>query len=284
MNKGLAIVTGADGGMGSIHTRALAEAGYEVIMACYDTKVAMPTYEQIKNQTHGDIHLMQVNLADLQSVVQFADEVKSRFSSLRILLNNAGVLCHHAQVSPNGIEYTMAVNYLGHYVLDNLLLPIMGQGTRIVSMVSLAYKYGKIDKFFFSPKQEQNFNRFSAYANSKLALYYFTLEAAKAWKERGISINCADPNIVSTEIIRQGNIVVDKLCDWFFRPLINTPKQGAATMLKIALSPEIEGITGCYFKNEKVIPHRRRLYKNVKQQKLLMEMTNNILEKNNIRL
>jgi len=284
MNKGLALVTGADGGMGTVHTRTLAEAGYEVIMACYDTEVAKPVYEKIKNDTGANLHLMQVDLADLQSVIRFADEVKNQFSSLQILLNNAGVLCHHAKTSKNGMEYTIAVNYFGHYVLDNLLLPIMGQGTRVASMVSLAYKYGKIDEHFFEPKTEAQFNRFTAYSNSKLALYYYTLEAAEAWKDRGITINCADPNIVSTEIIRQGNIVVDKLCDWIFRPLINTPEQGAATMLKIALSPEAEGVTGSYFKNQKVISHRKRLYNNLKQRNLLKDLTRQMIEKNNLPL
>lgn len=284
MSKGLALVTGADGGMGTIHTRTLAEAGYDVIMACYDTEIAKPVYDNIKNSTGANLHLMQVDLGDLLSVVNFANEVKERFTSLKILLNNAGVLCHHAKTSKDEIEYTVAVNYFGHYVLDNLLLPIMGQGTRVASMVSLAYKFGKIDEHFFEPKTEVQFNRFIAYANSKLALYYFTLEAAKAWKDRGITINCADPNIVSTEIIRQGNIVVDKLCDWIFRPLINTPEQGAATMLKIALSPEAEGVTGSYFKNQKVIPHRKRLYNNINQRNLLNKLTRQMIEKNNLPL
>ena len=101
-------------------------------------------------------------------------EVKNCFSHLDILLNNAGVLCHKAKNSVDNIEYTRAVNYLGHYTLTNALLPIMGKGTRIVSMVSIAYVMGKIQEDFLSPTDDHKFNRFTAYGSSKRALYYFT--------------------------------------------------------------------------------------------------------------
>ncbi|MBQ6070817.1 MAG: SDR family NAD(P)-dependent oxidoreductase [Bacteroidales bacterium] len=284
MSKGTALVTGADGGMGTIHTRTLAKAGYDVIMACYDAEIARPTYDAIREETGATLFLKQVDLGNLQDIIRFADEVKKEFSSLQILLNNAGVLCHHAKNSVNGIEYTTAVNYLGHYTLTHALLPIMGQGTRIVSMVSIAYVMGKIRADYFEPTNDRKFNRFTTYGNSKRALYYFTLDAAEAWKERGICINVADPDIVSTGIIRQGNIVVDKLCDWIFRPLINTPEEGAATMLAAALNPEFEGVTGAYFKKSTVKKPKKKFYNNVQERTLLREMTQEVLRKNGIEL
>lgn len=270
--------------MGTIHTRTLAKEGYEVIMACYDAAVADPVRQQIADETGATLHLMQVDLGNLHDIIRFADEVKNCFSHLDILLNNAGVLCHKAKNSVDNIEYTRAVNYLGHYTLTNALLPIMGKGTRIVSMVSIAYVMGKIQEDFLSPTDDHKFNRFTAYGSSKRALYYFTLHAAEQWKERGICINVADPDIVSTNIIRQGNIVVDKLCDWFFRPLINTPEQGAATMLAAALNPEFEGVTGCYFKKQKIKKPKRKYYNNLKDRELLIKVTQEALHKNGIEL
>ena len=270
--------------MGTVHTRTLAKAGYEVIMACYDEVVARPVYESIQKETGATIHLMQVDLGNLQDVIRFADEVKGKFPSLQILLNNAGVLCHHAKNSVNGVEYTAAVNYLGHYTLTNALLPIMGQGTRIVSMISIAYAMGKIREDFLSETNDKKFNRFTTYGNSKRALYYFMLDVADEWKKKGICINVADPDIVSTGIICQGNIVVDKLCDWFFRPVINTPEEGAATMLAAALNPEFEGVTGCYFKKKKVKAHNKRFYNNIKERELLRNLTHQALERNGISL
>ena len=112
--------------------------------------------------------------------------------------------------------------------------------------------------------------------------YYFTLDAAEAWKERGICVNVADPDIVSTGIIRQDVVVVDKLCDWFFRPFINTPEQGAATMLAAAMNPEFEGVTGQYFKKKKVKAPKKRFYNNIEERKILREITRKVLEENNI--
>jgi NAD(P)-dependent dehydrogenase (short-subunit alcohol dehydrogenase family) len=283
-SKGVALVTGADGGMGRIHVRELAKAGYEVIMACIDPVVAQPVMEEIQRETGGTLHLMPLDLGNLSDIVRFADEVKSRFPSLQVLLNNAGVLPSHARVSANNVEYTMAVNYLGHFTLTNLLHSMMRSGTRIVSMISLAYSLGKITQEVFLPKTQKTYNRFTAYGSSKLALYYFMLDASEAWKEEGICFNVSDPNIVSTNIIRMDNVVVDKLCDWIFRPMINTPEQGAATMLTAALDPEYEGVTGKIFKNRKVVPHRNRYLRNTKQRELLRQLSLQILSDNNIQI
>ena len=280
--KGVALVTGADGGMGRIHTRELAKAGYEVVMACIDPDIARPVMEEIQRETGGTFHLMRVDLGNLADIVRFANEVKSRFPSLQILLNNAGTLPSKAKTSLNNVEYTMAVNYLGHYTLTNLLHPIMGPGTRIVSMISLAYVIGKITPDLFKPKTQREYNRFTAYGSSKLALYYFMLDAAEAWKNEGICFNVSDPNIVDTGIIRMDNVVVDKLCDWIFRPLINTPEQGAANMLTAAIDPNYKNVTGKIFKNRKPIEHKRRFYNNLKQRQLLRDLTAQILAENNI--
>lgn len=280
--KGVALVTGADGGMGRIHTRELAKAGYEVVMACIDPDSARPVMAEIQRESGGTFHLMRVDLGNLADIVRFADEVKSRFPSLQILLNNAGTLPSKAKTSLNNVEYTMAVNYLGHYTLTNLLHPIMGPGTRIVSMISLAYVIGKITPDLFKPKTQREYNRFTAYGSSKLALYYFMLDAAEAWKDEGICFNVSDPNIVDTGIIRMDNVVVDKLCDWIFRPLINTPEQGAANMLTAAIDPNYKDVTGKIFKNRKPIEHKRRFYNNLKQRQLLRDLTAQILADNNI--
>lgn len=280
----LALVTGADGGMGRIHVRELAKAGYEVIMACIDTDAAQPVMEEIQKETGGTLHLMRLDLGNLSDIVRFADEVKSRFSSLQVLLNNAGVLPSRSKTSVDNIEYTMAVNYLGHFTLTNLLHPIMGSGTRIVSMISLSYFLGKITPDLFTPKTQSQYNRFTAYGSSKLGLYYFMLDASEAWKEEGICFNVSDPFIVSTSIIRMDNKVVDKLCDWLFRPLINTPEQGAATMLTAAIAPQYQGVTGKIFKNKKIAPHKRRYYNNLKDRKMLRDMTLQILSDHNIQL
>ncbi len=283
-SRDLAIITGADGGMGQIHTRALAEAGYEIVMACYDLELAKPIRDKIQEETGAPLHLRQIDLSNLNSVVEFCTKIKNEFSSLKILLNNAGVLSSKCKTSVNNVEYTVAVNYLGHFTLTNLLLPIMNKGTRVVSMISIAYVLGRITPNFFTPKTKWNYNRFTAYGKSKLALYYFMLDAAEEWQSKGICFNVADPDIVSTNIIKLDNIVADKLCDCFFRPFINTPEQGAAAMIAAAINPEFEGVSGKIIKKGKIAPHKSRFFNDFETRKLLKEITLNFLSKNNIQL
>ena len=284
MERKVALVTGADGGMGRIHVRELAKAGYEVIMACIDIAAAQPIMEEIQKEVGGTFHLMQLDLANLSDVVRFADEVKSNFPSLQILLNNAGVLPSRSKVSADNIEYTMAVNYLGHFVLTNLLYPIMGSGTRIVSMTSIDYYLGKITTDMFAPKTQRQYNRFTAYGSSKLALYYFMLDTSEAWKDEGICYNVADPFIVRTNIIRLDNKFIDALGDITARFLFRTPEQGSAVMMTAAIDPQYFGVTGKIFKKSGIAKHSKRFYPNLEERKKLREMTLQILAEHNIHL
>ena len=194
---------------------------------------------------------MQLDLASFESIKNFVSQVQQQYSHLDLLLNNAGTLCHKAEETAEHYEKTVGVNYLGHYVLSHLLLPLMGKGTRVVNMVSLTVRYGHLKPTLFQPVSQKDFNRFVTYSDSKKAFFYFTMDAAEQWADRGITVNCADPGIVSTNIIRMDNKVVDTLCDLFFRPIIKSPTQGASTMLKLALDPALEGQTGGFYVNKK---------------------------------
>ena len=261
------IITGADGGMGQEHVRATVKAGYEVIMGCHHPEKGQAVRDRLAVETGGSISVIPLDLASFDSIYAFAEEVKNRFGHVDLLLNNAGVLLHKAGQTEQGIEKTVGVNYLGHYLLTRQLLPLIPAGSRIVNMVSLTIRYGKIDHDIFTPVEEKHFNRFRTYSDSKLALLYFTLDLADELKDKGILVNCADPGIVSTNIIRQGNVVVDKLCDWFFRPIIYQPAKGASTMLHLALSPDLN-VTGKCYANKKEVKLKRSMIDNPYRQKL----------------
>lgn len=278
MEQKLAIITGAGGGMGSSLTRDVANAGYKVIMACHSAEKARPRYEQLKQETKGELVLEQLDLGSFESIKNFANKISEQYQHIDLLLNNAGTLCHHADETTEHFERTVGVNYLGHYLLSHLLFPLMGQGTRVVNMVSLTIKYGHLKPTLFEPVDNQHFNRFTTYSDSKKALYYFTLDAAEAWKPYGITVNCSDPGIVSTDIIRMGNKVVDTLCDIFFRPIIKTPDQGASTMLRLALDPSLEGQTGGRYINRKLRPVSEK-FMNSPEREMLRKLTDEIMKK-----
>ena len=245
MKQKLAVITGADGGMGMEITRAVATAGYKVIMACRDPEIAEEKRQLIMRET-GNIALeiVPVNLASLSSTASFAHELLQRGEAITLLMNNAGTMETKRRITEDGLERTVSVNYVAPYLLTRKLLPLMGEGSRIVNMVSCTYAIGKLDfPDFFLRGKKGAFWRIPIYSNTKLALTLFTIALSEKVKEKGIVVNAADPGIVSTPIITM-HMWFDPLTDIFFRPFIRTPRQGAATAISLLLDEDAGKRTG----------------------------------------
>ena len=245
MKQKLAVITGADGGMGMEITRAVATAGYKVIMACRDPEIAEEKRQLIMRET-GNIALeiVPVNLASLSSTASFANELLQRGEAITLLMNNAGTMETRRCITEDGLERTVSVNYVAPYLLTRKLLPLMGEGSRIVNMVSCTYAIGKLDfPDFFLRGKKGAFWRIPIYSNTKLALTLFTIALSEKVKEKGIVVNAADPGIVSTPIITM-HMWFDPLTDIFFRPFIRTPRQGAATAISLLLDEDAGKRTG----------------------------------------
>ena len=240
-----AIITGADGGMGTEITRAVAAADYHVIMACYHPEKAELVRQRLVNETgNTKLEVMAVDLSSMSSAASLADQILERHLPVSLLMNNAGTMETGLHITEDGLERTVSVNYVGHYLLTRKLLPLMGKGSRIVNMVSCTYAIGKLDfPDFFIKGKKGSFWRIPVYSNTKLALTLFTFELSERLKERGVVVNAADPGIVSTDIITM-HMWFDPLTDIFFRPFIRTPRQGAATAICLLLDEEAGKRTG----------------------------------------
>lgn len=277
MERKLAIITGADGGMGMEITRAVAREGYAVIMACCSLSKAEPKCRELAKETgNKNMEVWEIDLASLASVKTFANRVLQRNTSIALLMNNAGTMETGLHITEDGLERTVSVNYVGPFLLTRLLLPLMGKGTRIVNMVSCTYAIGKLDfpDFFLRGKQG-NFWRIPVYSNTKLALLLFTFELAERLRERGITVNAADPGIVSTDIIRMHQWF-DPLTDIFFRPFIRTPLQGASTAIGLLLDVEAGKQTATFNLNNHLHPLSEKYTQHV-QRVQLWEETERIL-------
>lgn len=247
----LAVITGADGGMGTEITRAVAQAGYHVIMLCYTLFKGEERKNQLILETgNKEIEVRQVDLSSMASVINVADGLLGRGKHIDLLMNNAGTMSPDLMTTEDGLEYTVAVNYMAPFLLTLKLLPLMGKGSRIVNMVSCTYSIGHITPEFFTRGKRGSFWRIPVYSNTKLALWLFTRELAGRLKEDGITVNAADPGIVSTNIIRM-DMWFDPLTDILFRPCIRTPKQGAATAVSLLLDERWTGVTGQLFASGK---------------------------------
>lgn len=251
MMKKTAVITGADGGMGSEITKAVSMAGYHAIMVCYTSFKGEEKRSRIILDTgNEDIEVVQADLSSMESVVDAVDKIKDKTPSVELLMNNAGTMCTHYVRTEDGFEHTVAVNYLAPYLLTRRLLPIMHEGSRVVNMISCTYAIGKIGPHFFTKGREGSFFRIPVYSNTKLALWLFTRELSERVKGRGIAVNAADPGIVSTNIIRMDEWF-DPLTDIFFRPFIRTPRQGAETAIRLLLDEQFGNLTGRMFASSK---------------------------------
>lgn len=274
----LAVITGADGGMGKEITRAVAEAGYHVIMLCYTLFKGEERKNQMILETgNKEIEVRQVDLSSMASVINVADGLLGRGKHIDLLMNNAGTMSTHLMQTEDGLERTVAVNYVAPFLLTMRLLPLMGKGSRIVNMVSCTYSLGHITSDFFSRGKSGSFWRIPIYSNTKLALWLFTRELSERVKDSGITVNAADPGIVSTNIITM-HMWFDPLTDIFFRPFIRSPKQGAATAIHLLLDEEAEKRAGTL--NVSCLPKAlTEKYTRHVQMQELWELTEMIVEK-----
>ena len=274
----LAVITGADGGMGKEITRAVAEAGYHVIMLCYTLFKGEERKNQMILETgNKEIEVRQVDLSSMASVINVADGLLGRGKHIDLLMNNAGTMSTHLMQTEDGLERTVAVNYVAPFLLTMRLLPLMGKGSRIVNMVSCTYSLGHITSDFFSHGKSGSFWRIPIYSNTKLALTLFTINLAARIRERGIVVNAADPGVVSTNIITM-HMWFDPLTDILFRPFIRTPGKGAATAVHLLLDEDAGKRTGTLNVSCRPKPLSGKFTDHVQMQEL-WDSTERIVEK-----
>ncbi|XP_016337983.1 retinol dehydrogenase 14-like [Sinocyclocheilus anshuiensis] len=248
------IVTGANSGIGKATAAELLKLQARVVMACRDRQSAEEAAQDIKNQAgpnQGEVVIKHLDLASLQSVRSFCEEVIREEPRIDVLINNAGLYqCPYSRTE-EGYEMQLGVNHLGHFLLTNLLLDLLKQSapSRIVVVSSKLYKYGSIN--FEDLNSEQNYNKTFCYSQSKLANLLFTRELARRLDGTGVSVNALTPGIVRTRLGRHVNIPLlikplFLLVSWLF---FKSPLEGAQTPLYLACSPEVEGVSGKCFAN-----------------------------------
>ena len=265
--------------MGTEETLEVARAGYRIVMACYSAQKAEPVRQRIMAESgNKEIEIRQINLADLSNVASFAQTLLDEGNHIDLLMNNAGTMETGRHYTVDDLERTVAVNYVGPYLLTRKLLPLMGQGTRIVNMASCSYFIGKIQfPEFFTEGRRGFFQRILVYSNSKMAVTMFTQELARRIKDQGITVNSADPGVVNTEIIRM-QMFFDPITDLVFRPFIYTPRQGADTAIRLLLDGDKEGETGGFWRGNKKV-HLPKRATNEDKVKELWDKTEEIVRK-----
>ncbi|KAF5743743.1 short-chain dehydrogenase TIC 32 chloroplastic [Tripterygium wilfordii] len=253
-----AIITGATSGIGAETARALARIGVRIVIPARDMKRAAQVKQMIQEENpKAEIIVMEIDISSLASVKRFCSQFLALQIPLNILINNAGIFSHNLEFSEDKIEMTFATNYLGHYLLTDLLLEKMietaaqtGIQGRIINLSSVVHYWVKPDAFSFNQmRNPNNYNGTLAYAQSKLANILHAKEMARQLKARNarVAINAVHPGIVKTGIIRAHKGLITDSVYFIASKLLKTVSQGASTTCYVALSPQSEAVSGKYF-------------------------------------
>jgi NAD(P)-dependent dehydrogenase (short-subunit alcohol dehydrogenase family) len=242
------LVTGANRGIGFGAARGLARRGCRVIMACRDRESASQAQGELQADeavlaAGGRIEIEALDLGSLTSIRALAFRLADKGEMLDALVNNAGVLCLEREETSDGFERCLGVNCLGPFLLARLLTPILARGGRVVNTSSVAGLYGHIDLADLDLRED--YHPLRAYARSKLGIMLLSLELADRLGGRA-TVNVVHPGIVNTRILTMKRWF-DPLTDVLFRPFVLDTDKGAAPSVELAVSPELEGVTGQYF-------------------------------------
>ncbi|XP_072599982.1 polyprenol dehydrogenase isoform X2 [Vulpes vulpes] len=213
---------------------------------------------KIQEETLNDkVEFLYCDLASLRSIRQFVQKFKKKKIPLHVLVNNAGVMMVPERTTEDGFEEHFGLNYLGHFLLTNLLLDTLkesgapGRSARVVTVSSATHYIGELD--MDDLQGSRGYSPHAAYAQSKLALVLFTYHLQRLLAAQGspVTANVVDPGVVNTDLYRHvfwGTRLIKKLFGWWF---FKTPDEGAWTSVYAAVTPDLEGLGGRYLYNEK---------------------------------
>jgi NAD(P)-dependent dehydrogenase (short-subunit alcohol dehydrogenase family) len=248
MEGKVCLVTGANSGIGKATALGLARKGATVVMLCRNPRRAERALRTVRKQSgSNDVHLILADLSRRRDIFDAAREFNSRFERLDVLVNNAGILTRKRRVTPDGFETQFFVNHLAYFLLTGLLIDTLKASapSRIINVASTAHSRGILD--FGNLQGEKGYNGWQQYGNTKLANIVFTYELARRLDGSGVTANCLHPGVIHTNLLRNYSVVINwlwYLARWFFKK----PAEGAETPVYLASSPEVEGVSGKYFK------------------------------------
>jgi len=244
------LVTGATDGIGKATALALAKMDATVILHGRSPDKLAAAVADIKAVSGSHkLHTVLADFASLEQVKGLADEVKERFPALNVLINNAGHLTDHRQLSADGYELTFAVNYLAPFLLTLQLLETLKKNApaRIVNVASTALGGGLID--FDNLQLEHRFSGWQAYANSKLANALFSFVLAERLAGTGVTCNALCPGLIDTNFFHTNSVFPpSRYKD--MQPGMRSPEEGALVPLYLATDPAAADITGEFFIRE----------------------------------
>lgn len=240
----IAIVTGANSGIGYETVKGLAMKGAKVIMACRSLKKAEEAKADIlKDIPEADLVVMQLELDDLSSVRKFAESYKQQYKELHLLINNAGIMIPPFSKTKDGFESQMGVNYFSHFLLTSLLFELLDNTpeSRVITLSSIAHKKGQIN--FDNLNSEKGYAKMGAYGQSKLACLMFAFELQRRIEKANSHVKslAAHPGVSNTNLGKYFPVLL-KLIIPILAPFItHPPAKASLPSLYAALGTDVNG-------------------------------------------
>lgn len=236
----VAVITGANNGIGYETALALAKKDIEVILACRNLQKAEEAKSSIVNEyPKAQINCLKLDVSSLGEVREFAHQFQRQYQKLDLLINNAGIMMSPYKVTEDSFENQLATNYIGHFALTGLLLPLLTgtSSSRIVTVSSLSYKWAEIQ--FDDFHAQKGYSRRKAYGQSKRACLMFAYELQRRLSAAGYDTRsiAAHPGLSKTNLDQYFPVLIRPLGSLFLQPA----KKGALSILYAALDKDIKG-------------------------------------------
>lgn len=279
------LITGVTQGIGRVAAREIAKQKPTLVLVARDARRGAALVEELKTQSgNPHIELLVGDLSIQSDIRRIAAEFLARHKQLHVLLNNAGAIFTKRELSADGHELTFALNHLGYFLLTDLLLPVLketaqaddnpSKEARIINVASHAHFRTALD--FENLMHERGYGAFPVYKRSKLANILFTYELARRLQKEGasgVTVNCLHPGFV------ESGFGHNNTNNKFFSTIVGlgqklfaiTSEEGAKTLIYLAVSPEVSGVTGKYFYKEKEVRSSRQSHDEAAAQRLWQE-------------
>jgi len=238
------IITGATSGIGEVAAIRLAEQGARIVFTARDKARADETMAKLRQAGPGADHA--VHMVDLSRLAEMkrVGAILAQEPQIDVLVNNAGALFNKRQETADGLEMTFALNHMGYFVITNILLPGLKPGARIVTVASNAHRGAKLK--FDDLQSTRGYVGFPVYSKSKLANILFNRELARRTPQ-GVTANSLHPGFVATRFGDNSGGLMRTVLK-VAKPIgAISPEEGAKTIIYLASSPEVAGVTGEYF-------------------------------------
>ncbi len=242
------VVTGGNRGIGLAVSRALARTGCRVFLVARDADAGRQAERELR--ADGDVRFVQGDLSCVRSTRQAARAIAAECPKIDVLVHNAGLWPSRREVNEDGVERAFAVNHVAPFLLNHLLVDTLVNGARVVQVSAGLYVKGKVD--VAQTPTGGDFHPIRTYATTKLCNLLLLERYAERFSRRGVTINAVHPGVLRTGLgDRPGAFgLVVRAVKQLWKPA----EAGAPPVVRLALAPELEGVTGRYFHLEDEMP------------------------------